>query len=120
MTHSLSCVEPYQVGAVPLGPFDAEPFDLQSPATTNVDGSWRSGGDVRAYLSAWLIGALTEAGVALGDYDRVAVELIAEDSWTTVQVVAGWIARAAAQAPGSGDACRPPLSVSSDDPPDRT
>lgn len=109
----------YRAGAVPLGPFDEEPFDLQPVATLLPDGSWRSGDDVRVFLGAWLGGALTAAGVELGDYDRVAVGLIAADGWTTVQVIAGWIARAA-QAPGGGDAGRPSPPVSSDDPPNTT
>jgi hypothetical protein len=125
MTHSQPGVGPYRDGAVPLGPFDREPFDLQPVATLLSDGSWRSGDDVRVFLGTWLVGALTAAGVELGDYDRVAVSLIAEDGWTTVQVVAGWIARAA-QAPGGGAAGGPPLPVSPHDgpagrdPPDMT
>ncbi|MGH3564657.1 MAG: hypothetical protein ACRDRH_01210 [Pseudonocardia sp.] len=94
MTQSSPSAGPYQHDAVPLGPFEVEPFDLQGQACLLPDGSWRSGDDIRVFLGAWLVGALTTAGVALGDYDRVAVGLIAEDGWTTVQVVAGWVARA--------------------------
>jgi hypothetical protein len=109
MTHPSLGVGPYRDDAVPRGPFDDEPFDLQALACMRPDGSWRSGGYVRVFLGEWLTGALTAAGVSLGEYDRVAVGLLAEDGWTTVQVVAGWIARAA-QAPGGADARRPPAA----------
>lgn len=61
---------------------------------TGSDGSDRPGDEVRTGSEAWLTGALAAAGVALGSYDQVVIRLLAEDGWTTVQVVAGWIARA--------------------------
>lgn len=87
---------PYSRDAVSLGPFADEPFDLQpllayAPPPT---GSWRPGAETRWCGAHWLTGALQAAGVRLGTYDRVAVGLLADDGWTTVQVVAGWIARA--------------------------
>ncbi len=58
------------------------------------DGSWRSGDEIRNGSRAWLTGALDAAGVALGEHDHVVIELLAGDGWATVQVIAGWIARA--------------------------
>lgn len=107
MTQSSPSAAPYRRDAVPLGPFDVEPFDLKEPASRLPDGSWREGDDLGVFLAEWLVGALTTAGVALGDYDHVAVGLIAEDGWTTVQVVAGWVARAG-QDPDHPDAASRP------------
>ena len=58
------------------------------------DGSWRTGDEIRTGSREWLTGALNAAGVALDHYDRVVIGLLAEDGWSTVQVVTGWIARA--------------------------
>lgn len=54
----------------------------------------RRGEEVTDSSETWLLGALDAAGVVLGEYDRTAARLLAEDGWTTVQVVAGWIVRA--------------------------
>jgi len=58
------------------------------------NGEWRTGDEIRTGSREWLTGALNAAKVALGDYDRAVIGLLAEDGWSTVQVVAGWIARA--------------------------
>ena len=58
------------------------------------DGSWRSGDEIRNGSRAWLTGALDAAGVMLGEHDHVMIDLLAGDGWTTIQVIAGWIARA--------------------------
>lgn len=86
--------QPYRRDAIPVGPFENEPFELMSIVLGGPDEPLRSGDLVTDGSETWLIGALEAAGVVLGEYDRTAVRLLAEDGWTTVQVVAGWIARA--------------------------
>jgi hypothetical protein len=94
MQQPSSSASPYRRGAVPIGPFSAEPMDLMAVLCKRPDGSWRSGDEIRNGSRAWLTGALDAAGVTLGEHDHVMIELLAGDGWATVQVVAGWIARA--------------------------
>jgi hypothetical protein len=84
----------YRREAVAVGPFTDEPLDLLPVLCELPDGSWRTGDEIRAGSREWLTAALYSTGVALGDHDRFVIGLLAEDGWPTVQVVAGWIARA--------------------------
>lgn len=84
----------YRLDAVPIGPFENEPFDLMRMLLACPDTDGRAGDEARTRSEAWLTGALGAARVVLGVYDEVVVRLLAEEGWTTVQVVAGWLARA--------------------------
>ena len=94
MSQHSSSVPPYSREAVSVGPFTDEPLDLLSVLCELPDGSWRTGDEIRAGSRKWLTEALSSAGVVLGEHDRFVVGLLADDGWSTVQVVAGWIARA--------------------------
>ena len=95
MPQHSSSAPSYRREAVAVGPFTDEPLDLL-PVLCRAAGwlvaDWRrdQGRIARvAYCSAEFA-----AGVALGDHDRFVIGLLADDGWSTVQVVAGWIARA--------------------------
>src|SRR3954467_12777900 len=94
MQQPSSSASPSRREAVPIGPFSTEPMDLMAVLCKRPDGSWRSGDEIRNGSRAWLNGALSAAGVALGEHDHAMIELLAGDGWATVQVVAGWITRA--------------------------
>lgn len=79
---------------MPIGPFSTGPMDLMAVLCKQPDGSWRSGDEIRNGSRAWLTGALDAAGVTLGEHDHLMIEVLAGDGWSTVQVIAGWIARA--------------------------
>jgi hypothetical protein len=98
-------------GGVPLGPFDDDPFDLLPHVCLRADGQWRGGAEIREQSRAWLSAALTAAGVVLGEHDRRIVDLIAEDGWPTVQVVAGWITRASVAGSGASRPSRSALPI---------
>lgn len=89
-----SSPRPYRRDAIPVGPFESEPFELMSIVLGTPEEPMPSGEQVTARSGAWLSGALDFADVNLGEYDRTAVRLLAEDGWATVQIVAGWIVRA--------------------------
>ena len=89
-----SSVTPYRREAVSVGPFAVEPMELGALLFERPDGSRRTGDEIRAAARAWLTSALDEAGVVLGEHDHAIVTLFADDGWSIVQVVAGWIARA--------------------------
>lgn len=80
--------------AVPLGPFDTEPLDLFPVVAMRGDGSPRDPSEIGACSTAWMLSALTAAGVVLGAHDRHLAGLLAEDGWSIVQTVAGWVTRA--------------------------
>lgn len=80
---------------VELGPFHIPPLDLRDELQKLADDVTRRPGEaMRLASAAWLTSALEDAGVALDDADRVVVGVLAEDCVTSVQIVAGWIARA--------------------------
>lgn len=93
-THSSVQGPVYECDALSLGPFEDEPMQMWRLVEYRADGSERPGDEIVACSTAWMLAALDAAGVELGEFDRVVAAVLAEEGWSLVQVVAGWVARA--------------------------
>jgi hypothetical protein len=73
--------------SIPAGPFDTEPLDLFEPGT---------GQDLARTSREVLTQALADAGVELGEHDRLIVQWLGGFELSTATTVASWIVRASA------------------------
>lgn len=85
---------PYRRDALDLGPFESEPWDLSRIARRRADGSLAVPGEPGATNAAWMVAALEDAGVDLGEFDRFVATYLAHEGWSYVQTVIGWVIRA--------------------------
>ena len=79
---------------VPSGPFESEPVDL-GWALSEGFSPGVAGDEVVRRCERWLVDVLDGAEVALGSCDAEIAALLAADGWSVVQVVGGWVRRAA-------------------------